>query len=136
MERIGSLYARELGRRGTKDIAATCYPETMAIRIGLVGYEPMFMIQYQSVRWSLKRYPQSVQGGSASAAHAAAPPLPDLRRSAAALVCAPAALISIIARADTELAAIDMRAIPWRYTLRYGMGYGQSPLVKHQASPK
>ncbi len=41
----------QAGRHGTKNIAATCYPETMAIRIGPIGHEPIFMIRYQSAKW-------------------------------------------------------------------------------------
>ena len=73
MERIGSLYAGKLGRRGTEDIAATCYPETTAIRLGSVGQQTIFMAKYQLVTWLLMHHPPSVQDASASVAHGAWP---------------------------------------------------------------
>ena len=57
MERIGRLYAGKLGRRGTEDIAATCYPETTAIRLGSVGHKTIFMLKYQPVTWLLMHHP-------------------------------------------------------------------------------
>ena len=67
----------------TKSIAEPTKKSTYAPRS--VGHEPLFIIQYQPVTWSLKRHPRFGQGDSENAAHGAWPWSRRLRLAKAAL---------------------------------------------------